>query len=392
MHALYLTQYYTTDDQAGGIKHYRHVQNLLRRGHRVTVVTSYVTHTERTIPDEYRGRSIVAETEGSLTVYKTYAYPGYGNSFRSRGWNYLTFMHYAFLAGLRVKDVDLVLTYSPPLPLGMVGWCLAKLKRAKYVFEAGDVWPDVLVALGVVRTRGLTWILRFLEILIYRVADKVVLYSPRARMDVQRKGIPPAKLHTATLGIDLQSGPATFDGDDRTAHGITNSLHFILEAAIALREYDDIRFVFIGDGEQRPSLMQQAHREGLVNVVFKPPVTKSEIFRELSTANVGLWVRHPHPYFEYMLPNKIFDYLEASIPVVAAGSGDTADLVQAAQCGLVTPVADTSALAEAVLWMRGHPDEACQMGRRGRQYVRKYYDREHILTEYSRVLEELVRD
>lgn len=405
MHVLYITQYYTTEDQAGGIKHYRHVKNLLSRGHRVTVVTSYVTHTARTVPEQYRGRSIVAESHGDLTLYKTYAYPGYGNDLVSRGRNYVSFMCHAFVAGLRPKNVDLVLAYSPPLPLGLVGWSLAKLRRARFVFEAGDVWPDALIALGAVRNRFLIGALRWLEMFIYRRADKVVLYSPRARRDLEKKGVSPTRLFTATLGVDVDpTTPAALRSRDRFrlddadfvaiyvgAHGVTNSLRVILEAAASLlKKHKDIWFTFIGDGEERASLMESARREQLVNVTFKPPVSKKSILRELREADVGLWVRYRHPYFEYMLPNKVFDYLEACIPVIVAGAGDTADLVTTARCGLVVPTNDPLALAEAVLWMHGNRREAREMGRRGREYVRKHYDREEILTRYSEVLEELV--
>ena len=75
---LYVSQYFVSGDQPGGVRHWQHCRALARAGHEVTVVTSYVQHKERTIPEEYRGRRIVRSTEDGLDVVRTYSTPGYG--------------------------------------------------------------------------------------------------------------------------------------------------------------------------------------------------------------------------------------------------------------------------------------------------------------------------
>ena len=61
---LYVSQYFVSGDQPGGVRHWQHCRALARAGHDVTVVTSYVQHKERTIPEEYRGRRIVRSRVG----------------------------------------------------------------------------------------------------------------------------------------------------------------------------------------------------------------------------------------------------------------------------------------------------------------------------------------
>jgi len=398
---LYLTQYYTTEDQVGGIKHYRHVKHLVERGHQVTVVTSYVSHVERCIPEEYRGRLIASEGDGLLTVYRTYSVPGYGNDLLSRGANYLSFMCFGFLAALAARDVDLVLTYSPPLPLGMVGWSLARLKRAKFVFEIGDVWPDALIALKVIRNRILIRLLRGLEMFLYQRADKIVLYSPLARENLEAKGIAPEKLYVSTLGTDVdvfgaevpqtrgESEESPFIAMYVGAHGVNNALDTILEAAARLKAHEEIHFVFIGDGEERPRLIKRAKLERLTNVTFKSPVPRRELLCQLSRAGVCLLTTYPGSYFHCTLPNKIFDYLGAGRPVIVGAEGHAADLVTSAEAGMATPPGDSEELARAILWISKHRSEAREMGRRGREYVRRYYDWTTILARYTDLLEEI---
>ena len=83
------------------MRHWQHTQALARAGHDVTVVTSYVQHKERTVPERYRGRRMVHEVEDGIDVWRTYSTPGYGRDLRSRISNYGTFAWWSALAGMR---------------------------------------------------------------------------------------------------------------------------------------------------------------------------------------------------------------------------------------------------------------------------------------------------
>ena len=105
---LYVSQYFVSGDQPGGVRHWQHTRALARAGHDVTVVTSYVQHKERTIPEEYRGKRIVRSHEDGLEVIRTYATPGYGRDMKSRMSNYATFAAWSVLAELRIPRPDVV--------------------------------------------------------------------------------------------------------------------------------------------------------------------------------------------------------------------------------------------------------------------------------------------
>ncbi|MGB1674829.1 MAG: glycosyltransferase, partial [Miltoncostaeaceae bacterium] len=112
---LYVSQYFVSGDQPGGVRHWQHCRALARAGHDVTVVTSYVQHKERTIPDEYRGRRIVRSSEDGLDIVRTYSTPGYGRDLRSRLSNYGTFALWSAIAELRLPRPDVVVASSPSL-------------------------------------------------------------------------------------------------------------------------------------------------------------------------------------------------------------------------------------------------------------------------------------
>ena len=116
MRVLYVSQYFVSADQPGGVRHWQHTRALAAAGHDVSVVTSYVQHKEREIPERYRGRRVVREEEDGLTVYRTYATPGYGSDLRSRLANYGSFAAWAGVAAMRAPRPDVVVASSPSLP------------------------------------------------------------------------------------------------------------------------------------------------------------------------------------------------------------------------------------------------------------------------------------
>ncbi len=142
---LYLTQYYASADQPGASRHYQHIRHLTARGYKVTLITSYVKNRLRVIPPEYKGIKIAKEEEEGVTIYKTYAYPNYGRDFRTRMLNYLSFMLYSFIAGLKAPPCDLVFASSPSLFVGLTG-----LRIPSIVLEASGMIGEVTIPLAMI--------------------------------------------------------------------------------------------------------------------------------------------------------------------------------------------------------------------------------------------------
>ena len=69
---LYVSQYFVTSGQPGGVRHWQHTRALARAGHDVSVVTSYVQHKERTVPERYRGRNLYTHN-AQVTLMRTTA-------------------------------------------------------------------------------------------------------------------------------------------------------------------------------------------------------------------------------------------------------------------------------------------------------------------------------
>ncbi len=407
---LYITQYYVDSDQAGGggTRHCQHIRTFMQLGFQVTLITSYVEHSRRIIPPEYRDTKIAQERQGDLTLLKTYAYPNYGHDFRTRMLNYLSFMLFAVVAGLKTPPCDLVFASSPSLFVGVAGYVLSRLKRVPFVFEVRDLWPESVPVMGGLRSPVLyklaTWLARFL----YRRAERIIAVTEGIKQGIIQAGVPESKIVFVPNGMDddlyatLSSERAAqvrqeYGWGDRfvalyagcLAH--SDGLPAIVHAAATLSELDDFFFVFLGNGEAKSRLMQIKDEYHLSNVMFIPSLPKRRVPDFITAANVCLMPLKRDDFFHMHLPNKLFDYMAGARPVIAAvPPGEAQTLVERAEAGVVIPPEDEASLAAALLHLRDDP-EACQRyGQNGRRYVMAHYRRSHLAAGLACVLDSIL--
>jgi glycosyltransferase involved in cell wall biosynthesis len=91
-------------------------------------------------------------------------------------------------------------------------------------------------------------------------------------------------------------------------------------------------------------------------------------------AVAGIVTFLPLPNHVEALPNKLFEYMSAGLPVIASDFPVWRDIVERARCGLLVDPARPQAIAEAIAWVLDHPAEASAMGRNGRQAVQGEYN------------------
>ncbi|HRC06694.1 MAG TPA: glycosyltransferase family 4 protein [Miltoncostaeales bacterium] len=403
MRVLYVSQYFVRGDQPGGVRHWHHTQALRERGHDVHIVTSYVQHKERTIPERFRGKKVVRESQDGVTMWFTYSTPGYGRDMRSRLSNYLSFATWSALAGFRAPRPDVVLASSPSLPSAAATALVALVKRTPFVFEVRDLWPESAIAMGLVRPgSGFARVAALLERFCYRRAAHVIALTDGIRDGVIAKGVAPQHVTLVTNGVDHLSTPvvpvAAPVPDDAFvamyvgAHGTYSSLDTVLHAADLLRDRPDIRFIFVGGGDQKPGLMERARFMGLDTVTFIDSVPKSQVPAWLARADVCLLPYQDKALFAGALPNKTFDYMGAGKPILAAvPEGELTTVIAKSGCGVAVAPEDPAAMAAAIRAMADDRAGCATMGASGARYVEEHYDRARLAGVVCDILERVAR-
>lgn len=398
---LYLTQYYASADQPGASRHYQHIRHLMAHGYKVTLITCYVKNRLRMIPPEYRGVKIAREEEGDLTIFKTYAYPNYGRDFRTRMLNYLSFMFYSLIAGLKAPPCDLVFASSPSLFVGLTGLLLSRIQRVPFVLEVRDLWPETAIVMGALHNSLMIKGSFALAHMLYRKAVRIVAVTEGIRQGILDAGIPAEKILFVPNGVDddlFVSLPAGARERIRREYGWgdrfvaiyagtlarSDGLHAIVRAAASFAGNGELLIVFLGDGEVKPELMAMAQEMQLPNVMFIPSQPKRLVPDFVTAADVCLMPVKRDGFFSMTLPNKIFDYMASGRAVIAAvPQGEAQSLVERANAGIVIEPEDDVALSAALLDMRDNPEARLAFGQNGREYVMQHYLRSKLAARLS---------
>lgn len=399
MHILLIHQAFAALNEPGGTRHYELSRFLVARGHRVTVIASPVSYLTGQ-SGASQGSPAVETPLPGLTIRRAYTYPAWHRSFFHRVLSFLSFMLSSFFTGLSVPEVDLVWGTSPPIFQGGTAWALARLKRARFLFEVRDLWPAFAIGVGVLRSRPLIALAEWFERFLYRHADQVMINSPGFRAHIQGRG--GRNLALIPNGVDTSMFNPEDDGAAfrakhglqgkfialyAGAHGMSNDLGVVLAAAELLRERPELAIVLLGDGKEKPALQAEAERRGLANVHFVAAVPKAEMPEALAAADACIAILKPIELYRTVYPNKVFDYLAAGRPVALAIEGVIREVVEQAQAGLAVTPGDPAALAEALRVLADDRAAARQMGLNGRRAVERDFDRAALADR----LEDLLR-
>jgi glycosyltransferase involved in cell wall biosynthesis len=387
-HVLVLNHFARPRHLPGGTRHVELFSRL--KGWRARIIAG-----DRGLPGgDWYGR------EGQLEMVRTTPYSKNGVI---RALNWASFAVTSFLRGVRCQPLDLVYGSSPHLLAALSGWSIAKVRRVPFVLEIRDVWPQVLVDMGTLRERSIVFrSLAFVERFVHRRAAHVVYMAEGVAEHLVELNVRPERMTFIPNGADPEDFMPSADRETLRArygftgvvavyagaHGPANGLDLLLDAARNLGPGAGVTVVLVGDGVDKPRLMERASTEDIENVRFLPPVPKREIPDLLAAADVGVHCLADVDLFRRgVSPNKLFDYMAAGLPAITNTPGVCGEYLEASGGGRsVGPTGIAEALAE--LAELSH-DERVLLGCRGRAYLEATRSRTAMAARLQDVLDSL---
>jgi lipopolysaccharide/colanic/teichoic acid biosynthesis glycosyltransferase/glycosyltransferase involved in cell wall biosynthesis len=401
MRVLFVTQYFPPETGAAPARARHLVRALVRAGHEVRVVTGLPSHPAGVIPPQWRDKAGTRETFEGAALERVWLYATPNKTALRRLWNHLSFA----LSGLPVllsgRPPDVVIATTPPLFHGLSAMIAARLRGAVFVNDCRDDWPHAAIALGEMRPGLVANVLDGIARAFQSRAARILVVTPGMQRQLASRGFEARRLVFLPNGADTElfrpragarpaaAGPlhANAAGGRAPAehfqvlyagtHGLVHGMEAIMDAAVLLRG-EGVRFRFVGDGVAKAALQQRAQAEGLTNCVFEPSVAPEQLVALLHEADACIATTRGSSFAGETIPVKIFDYLAAGCPVVAAVCGDAASVVERSGGGLVVQPESGSAIAEGVRRLKSDAALRARLAESGPQFVEREHSRRAI--------------
>lgn len=343
MKLIYLHQYFKKPSMNGGIRSYEFAKRLAQSGHDVVMVTS-------DNENEFSGWR-VEEFDGFEVHWVSVKYDNSFGFFK-RLWAFIKFLVLASIHICSLKSDKLFVT-STPLTVAIPALIYKFFKRKPYVFEVRDVWPEVPIALGVIKSKILIQVALLLEKLAYKNAEHIVALSPDMKNSVlERCANTPVTVITNAADCHLFKLPLSKKDPfiDKLqviksrhkkvvfytgAFGLVNNLRSFIK--LSSFSNDEVGFVIIGQGKEEVDLKEYAKELSVLDntLYFLPSVNKNQLSFVHSTFDMATSTVLPIDALYANSANKVFDAFAAGTPLLINHGGWIKELIESSKCGLV---------------------------------------------------------
>jgi putative colanic acid biosynthesis glycosyltransferase WcaI len=408
---LYVSQYFPPEIAAPAVRVAELSRHWAKAGHEVTVLTGFPNHPTGVIPEEYRRkirRFAVKENYQGVRVVRTWLLPFPNRGAFRRMLNYVSFCLSSAATGLFLSRPDVVIATSPQLLVGLSGWWLSRCKRAPFIFEVRDLWPESLAAVGMGKEnsllhRGLAKLAGFL----YRHCQQVVVVTPAFKTKLlENWRVPAAKISVVHNGVETDLfSPAnawpvapqdlaeqgrfivSYIGTIGMAHG----LETVVEAAARLRNSaPQVLFLLVGEGAEKDSIMSQARARGLTNLRFVDQQPREAIPAYLCASHACLVLLRKTELFKTVIPTKMLECMACARPVILGVDGQAREILEEANAGVFVEPEDAEALTQAILQLAADSGLRQSLGENGRRYILQHLSREQTAEAYLGVLQQVL--
>lgn len=384
--------------------------HLVKNGAEVTVITGFPFAPRWKRYSTYTRRLFMRERIGGVDVLRvTHFIPRRPRSMLQRILLEGTYCVAAALAvcGLASQKWDAVFYIGAQPSIAMLARGIAAVKGIPYVIEITDLAAQAASDLGVVRSSLIRKVLLLFEHAAYRKAAGAMVLHPSYRDALVRQGFPGTRIRVIMSPVDLKViRPLEGGGDFRSmvglrpadfvvlhsgSMGIKQGLLNVVEAARLLRDHEvGVKWVLVGDGEERPVIRAAIERYGLAASVlllpFRPEAEMSDMF-----AGADVLLLNQLQSQDKIMASKFLAYMAAGKAVLASvnASSPAAEVLDDSGGGVIVPAENPQALADAVQRLRSSPEQLEEMGRRNRSYAESHFEQGVILDSQERFLMEV---
>lgn len=406
MKILLLNHYAGSSEMGMEFRPFYLAREWVRMGHEVRIVAADYSHLRRVNPTIEKD---FQKTEIDGIEYrwiKTGRY--HGNGIKR------AVTMFQFVGKLMLNASKIAKEWKPDVVIAsstypMDTFAAQRIRRkahARYIHEVHDLWPATLYEVGgMSRKNPFVVLMQISENSAYKHCDKVVSLMPYAKDYMMEHGLKEDKF------VNIQNGVVEeeWESYDRIppeheellselkdkfvvgyfgGHALSNALDLMLD--IAKKETDpDIAFVLVGDGVEKPQLMERKEKENIQNVYFLPPVKKTAVPDLIRYFDCSYMGGIPSPLYRFGLClNKMYDSMMGGKPVICAMTAPRT-LVEEYDCGYKVDPSNIQDILDAIEKLKAMPkEERDRLGENGKKAIEEKFTYRKLAEQFVQVMKE----
>ena len=403
MKIIYLHQYFNTNEMPGSTRSFELSKRLVQNGHKVYLITSK--------RDDYQLQKNGWTKENGIDVYWTPVSYSNKMGFLRRIFSFLLFSIKSLKVTLSI-DADIIYATSTPLTIAIPAIIYSRIKAKPMIFEVRDLWPEIPIAVGALKSPFTRFLALYLEKLAYKNSKKIIALSDGMRSGIIKKGYPANKINVIT---NLSNTRAYEEIDKNKDYGIrihnyypepldklviytgafghVNDVNYLIKIAGAIKNINNkIKFIVAGEGVEQQNIYSTSKELGVLNssVFIIDPLEKSKIPLLYSKASIvsSLFINLEELWNNSA--NKFFDGLAAGKPIMINYSGWQRSLLEKYNAGFYVPFDDCLKGAEILNKIVNNNDLSKNMGHAAKKLANKHFAIDAQYPKFEKTLKSVI--
>jgi colanic acid biosynthesis glycosyl transferase WcaI len=377
------------------------VLGLKARGHEVTVLTGLPNYPVGDIYSEYiEDKSKYSSYEG-INVVRVPVIPRKKGKGINLIFNFLSFVVSGLLLApwkLRGQQFDKIFVFgNSPITVVIPAILLSKLKKAPLCFWVMDLWPEMLITMGVIKKGFQERIARRAISYLYSKCDLILGQSRSFVNSIKELTAQPVKYFPSWSDVPKIDGhfelnsPDTFNIIFAGNIGESQDFPSILKAAEILKaNKSNVKLIIVGDGRDADNAKVLIDKQDLssnIKLMGSYPLSlMPSLFEQADTLLVTL---KSHPVYAKTIPGKLQAYLGAGKPILAMLDGEGANVVNESKSGIAVNSGNYKQLAEEAMRLSCLSNTELDVyAKNGKEYYMANFDRELVLNNLVNLLDE----
>ena len=404
MNILLISENFYPEKNAPGKRLFEHAKEWIKLGHQVTVITGAPNAPKGKVFDGYKNKIYQSENISGIKIIRVWTFIAKNEKFLLRIIDFISFMFSSLFFGIFTKKHDKIIVSSPQFLPVISGFILAKIKRVSFILEIRDLWPESMVALGVMRKDN--YIIRILDAIakyIYRKSELIVVVTKTFKKYLVSLGIKEDKIIIIENGFNFNRtlAPDKSIKDIRKKYNIRNKnftvsyigtlgmSHGVEIMINTAKLISNVNFVIIGEGEQKIYLKKLATDEKTNNVIFIDNIEWQEIVNINQIISANLIHLRNLDLFKTVIPSKIFESMALKKPILAGLIGESLEIITKSNSGLKVIPENPKSLSQKIIELKNNENLCNRLGENGFQIAQKKYDRKILAKKMIERIEKI---